>query len=74
MYKRSKIECFWNKKLNVFGQLNPCFSFWLKINYRKIASNKPVDLGKIANFVRGKCYPEDTLKVKGKKANFRTLF
>ena len=36
-----------------------------------MASNKPVDLRKTDNFVRSKCYPEDKLKDKGKKANFR---
>ena len=35
-----------------------------------MASNKCVDLRKIENSVRRKCYPEDILK-KGKKANFR---
>ena len=43
----------------------------MKINYRKIASNKHVDLRKIENIVRSKCHPEDILKDKGKKANFR---
>ena len=63
----SEIECFWNKKWNGFGQLNPRFSFWLKINFRKTASNKQVDLRKIENFVvRSKCYPEDISKVKEK--------
>ena len=36
-----------------------------------MASNKNVDLRKIANFVRSKYYPEDISKDKGKKANFR---
>ena len=36
-----------------------------------MASNKHVDLRKIENFVRSKCYPEDISKDKGKKANFR---
>ena len=35
-----------------------------------MACNKHVDLRKIKNFVRSKCYPEDVLKNKGKKANF----
>ena len=43
----------------------------LKINFRKIASNKHVDLRKIENFVRRKFYPEDISKDKGRKANFR---
>ena len=36
-----------------------------------MTSNKYVDLKKIENFVRIKCYPEDVSKNKGKKANFR---
>ena len=36
-----------------------------------MTSNKYVDLRKIENFVRIKCYPEDVSKDKGKKANFR---
>ena len=39
--------------------------------FRKIASNKHVDLRKIENFVTSKCYSEDISKDKGKKANFR---
>ena len=38
---------------------------------RKMASNKQIDLRKIENFVRSKCYPADISKDKGKKANFR---
>ena len=53
------------------GQIKLRFSFWLKINFRKIASNKHVDLRKIENFVWSKCYPEGIPKIKGKKANFR---
>ena len=45
----------------------------MKTNFKKIASNKHVDLRKIENFVRGKCFPEDIPKVKGKKANCRIL-
>ena len=45
----------------------------MKINFRKTASNKQVDLRKIESFVRSKCFPEDIPKVKGKKANIRTL-
>ena len=55
------------------GQLKLRFPFWLKINFRKIASNKHVDLRKIENFVRSECFPEDIPKVKGKKANRRNL-
>ena len=36
-----------------------------------MASNKHVDFRQIENFVRNKCYPEDTLKDKEKKTNFR---
>ena len=36
-----------------------------------MASNKRVDLTKLKNFVRSKCYPEDISKDKEKKANFR---
>ena len=43
----------------------------MKINFRKIGSNKHVDLRKIENFVRNKFYPEEMPKVKGKKDNFR---
>ena len=53
---------FWNKNSRVFetenrkilGQIKPRFSFSLKINFRKMASNKHVDLRKIENFVRSK--------------------
>ena len=51
--------------------MKPRFSFWLKINFRKIACNKHVDLIKIENFVRSKYYPEDVSKDLGKWANFR---
>ena len=43
----------------------------MKINFRKIASNKHVDLRKIENFVRSKYYPEDISKDKEKKTNIR---
>ena len=43
----------------------------MKKKFKKIASNKHVYLRKIENFVRGKCFPEDTPK--GKKANGRIL-
>ena len=46
----------------------------MKINIRKIASNKDFDLRKIENFVRSKCYPEDRSKDEGKKANFRKSY
>ena len=36
-----------------------------------MVSHKHVDLRKIENFVRNKCYPEDISKDEGKKANFR---
>ena len=42
-------------------QTKPCFSFWMRINFGKMASNNHVDLRKIGNFVRSKCYPEDIL-------------
>ena len=57
--------------MKVLGQIKPCFSFWLKIKFRKIATNKYVDLRKIENSVRSKSCPEDILKDKGKKVNFR---
>ena len=44
-----KIESFWNKKSKDVGQIKPCFPFWLKINFRKKANNKHVDLRKIEN-------------------------
>ena len=65
MFLKWKTECF--------GPIKTRFSFWLKINFRKIASNKQVDLRKIESFVRSKCFPEDIPKVKGKKANTRIL-
>ena len=43
------------------------------MNFRKIASNKHVDLRKIENFVSSKCFPKDIPKVKGMKANSRIL-
>ena len=52
-------------------QIKSFFSFWLKINFREMASNKHFDLRKIENYVRSKCYPEDISKDKLKKANFR---
>ena len=36
-----------------------------------MGSNKHIDLRKMENFVRRKCFPEDILKEEGKKANFR---
>ena len=42
-------------------QIKPRYSFQLKINFRKMASNKHVELRKVENFVRSK----------GKTANFR---
>ena len=42
----------------------------MKTNYRKMASNERVDLTKIENIIRSKCYHEDISKDKGKKANF----
>ena len=44
-----KFESFWNKKSKDVGQIKPCFPFWLKINFRKKANNKHVDLRKIEN-------------------------
>ena len=49
-----KLGGFWNRKSNVMYQIKPHFSYWLKINFRKMASNKNVDLRKIENFVRSK--------------------
>ena len=48
-------------KPNVLDQIKLRSSFWLKINFRKLASNKHVDLRKKENFVRSK----------GKTAPFR---
>ena len=59
-----------NKKFEVLGQTKPRCSFWLKTNFRKMASNKHVFLKRKENFVRSKCFPEDISKDKGKKANF----
>ena len=39
-----KLDVFEIKKSNVLGQIKPRFSFCLKINFRKMASNKHVDL------------------------------
>ena len=58
----------------VFDQARPRFSFWLKVNFRKIASNEQVELRKIENFVISKCYSEDISKDKGKEVNFRKTF
>ena len=33
-------EGFWNRKSKVLRYIKPRFSFWLKINFRKMASNK----------------------------------
>ena len=49
-------------------------SFYLRINFGKMAGNKYVDLRKIGNFVRNKCCPEDISKDKGKKADFKKSF
>ena len=65
-----KLEGFWNRKLNVSGQIKPRFSFWLKINFRKMASNKSVDLRKIENFVRSK---EKTANFRKPCKNFKTV-
>ena len=46
------------------GQIKLRFSFWLKINFRKMASHKHVDLRKKENFIRSKCYLEDMHWVK----------
>ena len=40
------MEYFWNEKSKVLARIKPRFSFWLKINFRKITSNKHVDLRK----------------------------
>ena len=45
----NKFECFLNKKLKILGQIKPQSFFWLKINFRKIASNKHDNLRKIEN-------------------------
>ena len=49
-----KKHLFSEQKWNVFemknqglGEIKPRFSLWLKLNFRKIASNKHVDLRKI---------------------------
>ena len=55
-----KIRRF-RRKLNVSDQIKPRFSFWLKINLRKMACNKHVDLRRIESLVRSK----------GKTANFQ---
>ena len=39
--------------------MKPRFSFWLRL-----ASNKHVDLRKIENIIRSKCYPKDISKDK----------
>ena len=41
------------------------FFLILKINFRKMASNKHVNLRKTENFVSSKYYPEDISKGKG---------
>ena len=40
------MEYFWHEKSKVLARIKPRFSFWLKINFRKITSNKHVDLRK----------------------------
>ena len=49
-----KIRGFLKQKIENFGPNKTTFSFSLKINFRKMASNKHVDLRKIENFVRSK--------------------
>ena len=39
-----KIESISNKKSKVFGQIKSRFSLWLKIDFRKMASNEHVEL------------------------------
>ena len=59
------------QKIESFGPDKNMLSQLLKINIRNMASNKHVDLRKIKQFVRSKCFPEDTSKDKGKKDNLR---
>ena len=54
-----KLNVFEIKKSNVLGQIKPRFSFCLKINFRKMASNEHVYLRIKKNFAGSKCYPED---------------
>ena len=42
-----EIWMFLKWKVESLGQKKPRFSFWLKINFRKMVSNKQDDLGKI---------------------------
>ena len=49
LFSEKKVEGFWNRKLKVLDQIKPCFSLSLKINFRKMACNKHVDLRKIKN-------------------------
>ena len=63
-YENWKLFLFFSefrRKLNVSDQIRPRFSFWLEINFRKMACNKHVDLRRIENSVRSK----------GKAANSR---
>ena len=63
-YENWKLFLFFSefrRKLNVSDQIRPRFSFWLEINFRKMACNKHVDLRRIENSVRSK----------GKADNFR---
>ena len=53
-----KIRRFLKQKTERFRHFR---SFWLKMNFRKMASNRHVDMRKIENFVRSK----------GKTATFR---
>ena len=48
---------FLNKRSKALGQIKAQFSFWLYIDFGKMASNKDVDLRKIENFVISKYYP-----------------
>ena len=66
MFFKKKKKKNWVKKNHVF--------FLFKINFRNKASDKHVDLRKIENFVRSKCYLEDISKDKRKKANIRKSF
>ena len=41
---------FWNRKSQVLAQIKPDSSFWLNINFKKIADNIYVDFRKTENF------------------------
>ena len=68
----TKYRTFLKWKIESFRLNKTTFSFWLKINFRKMASNKHIDLKK-ENFVRSKCYPEGISKDK-KEINLRKSF